>query len=320
MHVRTAGVVGAGAMGAAVAELFAFNGIEVRLSDLDPERARRGAEAAGRLIDELVAFHRERAPTEIARLEGLGLQLSEEQRAAIGRALGPKVTEARGKEVRERIHPVDGIEAMAGVDLAIEAVLEQTSAKRPVLAALDRLLPPHVPIGTNTSALSVSGLAAPLRHRGRFLAIHFFNPPSQLPLVEVAGGLETEEAVVGEVVGFLEGLRNHRYPMAPIRVKEGPAFVVNRILAPVLNEACALLEEGIASSREIDLAMKAGAGLPMGPFELADFVGLDVALEVAETLVRETGDPKYRPSPALRRRVAAGHLGRKTGRGFYEYV
>jgi 3-hydroxybutyryl-CoA dehydrogenase len=108
--------------------------------------------------------------------------------------------------------------------------------------------------------------------------------------------------------------------MAPIRVKESPAFVVNRLLLPVLNEACFVLDEGIASARDIDLAMKTGAGMPMGPFELGDLIGLDVALEVAETLQRETGDPKYRPSVGLRRRVAAGHLGRKTGRGFYEYV
>jgi 3-hydroxybutyryl-CoA dehydrogenase len=152
------------------------------------------------------------------------------------------------------------------------------------------------------------------------LVIHFFNPPYTLPLIEVAGGVDTREDIVLDTVDFLQGLKNHRYPLVPIRVKESPAFVVNRLLAPVLGEACLALESGLASSRDIDAAMKAGAGMPMGPFELADLVGLDVSLEVAETLFREFGDPKYRPSVLLRRLVDAGHLGRKTGQGFYEYA
>ncbi len=205
------------------------------------------------------------------------------------------------------------------MDLVIEAVFERTEVKRPVLEALDRVLPEHAVIGTNTSSLSITRLARGLRHRSTTLVTHFFNPPYTLPLVEVAGGVETREDVIADTVAFLEGLRNHRYPLVPIRVRESPAFVVNRLLIPVLNEACFALEENLASSRDIDLAMKSGAGMPMGPFELGDMIGLDVALEVTETMFRETGDPKYRPAPYLRRMVDAGYLGRKTGRGFYEY-
>jgi 3-hydroxybutyryl-CoA dehydrogenase len=189
-----------------------------------------------------------------------------------------------------------------------------------VLEALDPVLPEHAVVATNTSSLSLTPLARGLAHARQCVVAHFFNPPSTLPLIEVSGGLDTREDVLNETVDFLQTLRNHRYPMVPIRVKESPAFVVNRLLIPVLNEACFELDEGVASARDIDTAMKAGAGFPMGPFELADMIGLDVALEVSETMRREFGDPKYRPALALRRLVDAGHLGRKTGRGFYEYA
>ena len=189
-----------------------------------------------------------------------------------------------------------------------------------MLEALDRVVPDYAVLGSNTSSLSITRLARGLEHVRETLVTHFFNPPTTLPLVEVSGGVETRDEVVSDTVAFLEGLRNHRYPLVPIRVRESPAFVVNRILAPVLNEACSVLGENLASSRDIDAAMKAGAGMPMGPFELADLVGLDVVLEVAETLHRELGDPKYRPPYLLRRLVDAGYLGRKTGRGFYDYA
>lgn len=319
MRVRKAGVVGAGTMGAAIAEVLAFNDIEVVLSDTSLERAQAGVTQAHRLVEELVAFHRDRASKEIERLNGIGLTLTAAQKEVVAQHYRPKISESRGREISGRVRAVSGFGAFGDVDLAIEAVFERAESKRAVLAELDRAVPPHAPIGTNTSSLSVSALALGLGHRERVLLTHFFNPPSTLPLVEVSAGLDTRPELVDEVVEFLQGLRNHRYPMVPIRVRESPGYVVNRILLPVMNEAGFVLDEGLASSRDIDLAMTAGAGLPMGPFELADLVGLDVTLEVAETLARETGDPKYRPSAALRRRVAAGHLGRKTGRGFYEY-
>jgi 3-hydroxybutyryl-CoA dehydrogenase len=320
MRVTKAGVVGAGTMGAAIAEVLAFNGIPVVLTDVDQAAVDRGLGRIRRVVDELVEFHRSRADHEVARIADLGVGLAPEQVAKLRARLAPKVTEARGNEVVTRVRGTLDWTEFADVDFVVEAVFEREEVKRPVLAHLDRVLPDHAVIGSNTSSLSISRLAKGLRHVRETLVTHFFNPPGTLPLVEVSGGVDTREDVVVETVDFLQGLRNHRYPLVPIRVKESPGFVVNRILLPVLNEACFALEEGLASSRDIDLAMKSGAGLPMGPFELADLIGLDVTLEVAETLVRGTGDPKYRPAPALRRLVDAGHLGRKTGRGFYEYA
>jgi 3-hydroxybutyryl-CoA dehydrogenase len=320
MRVAKAGVVGAGTMGAAIAEVLAFNGIEVVLKDLDRPLVEKGLSKVRGIVDELVAFHEGRADKELDRIRGLTGDLSPEQEARARSKLAAKVTRARGEEIVARVHGSTDYAEFSDVDFAVEAVFERSDVKRPVLEALDRALPEHAVIGTNTSSLSVTRLAKGLRHARATLVTHFFNPPYTLPLVEVAGGVETRDDVVAETVDFLGGLRNHRYPLLPIRVKEAPAFVVNRLLIPVLNEACFVLDEQVAGARDIDAAMKAGAGMPMGPFELADLIGLDVALEVAETLHREYGDSKYRPAYLLRRLVDAGHLGRKTGQGFYDYA
>ncbi len=319
MRVAKAGVVGAGTMGAAIAEVLAFNGIEVVLKDLDSALVAKGLAKVRSIVDELVQFHEGRADKELERIGALVGELSSEQVARARQKLAPKVTRTRGDEIVGRVRGTTDYSAFADVDLVVEAVFERTEVKRPVLEALDRALPEHAVLGSNTSSLSITRLARGLSHARQALVTHFFNPPYTLPLVEVSGGVETREDVVTETIDFLQGLRNHRYPLLPIRVKEAPAFVVNRLLIPVLNEACFALDESLASSRDIDAAMKAGAGMPMGPFELADMIGLDVSLEVAETLFREFGDPKYRPSHLLRRLVDAGHLGRKTGQGFYEY-
>jgi 3-hydroxybutyryl-CoA dehydrogenase len=306
-------------MGAAIAELFAFNGIDVLLKDVDRLRVEKGLAHVSKLVEELVGFHGSRGEKEIQRIRDLGVTLTEDQERVLRERLRPKVTRARGDEILHRVRGVSDWHELSSVDLAVEAVFEDVSVKREVLTALDEHLPEHAVIGSNTSSLSITRLAKGLRHAPQVLVTHFFNPPGTLPLVEVAAGVETREDVITDTVDLLQTLRNHRYPMVPIRVKEAPAYLVNRILIPVLNEACFAMDEGLASSRDIDLAMRTGAGMPMGPFELADLIGLDVTLEVAATMAREFGDPKYRPSQVLRRLVDAGHLGRKTGRGFYDY-
>lgn len=320
MRVAKAGVVGAGTMGAAIAEVLAFNGIEVVLKDVDDALVTKGLGRVRGYVDELVYFHESRASKEIERISELAGELTEDQKSKVRTKLAPKVSRARGDEVIARVHGTTDYAAFSDVDFVVEAVFERSEVKRPVLESLDRVVPDHAVIGSNTSSLSITRLARGLKHVRQTLVTHFFNPPTTLPLVEVAGGVETRDDVLTDTIDFLQGLRNHRYPLVPIRVKESPAFVVNRLLIPVLNEASFALEENLATSRDIDLAMKTGAGMPMGPFELADMIGLDVALEVAETLYREFGDPKYRPAHYLRRLVDAGHLGRKTGSGFYEYT
>jgi 3-hydroxybutyryl-CoA dehydrogenase len=320
MRVAKAGVVGAGTMGAAIAEVLAYNGIEVVLKDVSGELVERGLGRVRSIVDDLVRFQEERGPKEATRIRELVGDLTDAQQTRLSEKLAPKFSRARGDEVVGRVHGTTDYASFRDVDLVIEAVFERADVKRPVLEALDAAVPDYAVIGSNTSSLSITALARGLKHVREILAVHFFNPPYTLPLVEVAGGIDTREDVVTDVIDFLQGLKNHRYPLLPIRVKESPAFVVNRILTPILAEACFALEAGLASSRDIDAAMKAGAGMPMGPFELADMVGLDVSLEIAETLQRELGDPKYRPPTLLRQLVAAGYLGRKTGRGFFEYA
>jgi 3-hydroxybutyryl-CoA dehydrogenase len=320
MHVKHAGVVGAGTMGAAIAEVLAYNGIDVVLKDLDETLVEKGLSRVRQHVEDLVRFHGERAEKELARIRELGVDLTPGQVAAVQTRLAPKVSRERGDEIVRRVRGTVSWDAFGDVDFVVEAAFEKMEVKREVFGALDAVLPEHAVLGSNTSSLSITRLARGLRHTPQVLVTHFFNPPVTLPLVEVAGGTDTREDVISDTMDFLQGLRNHRYPLVPIRVRESPGFVVNRILIPVMGEACFALQEGLASARDIDQAMKAGAGLPMGPFELADLVGLDVTLDVMETLYREFEDPKYRAPPMLRRLVDAGHLGRKTGRGFYEYT
>jgi 3-hydroxybutyryl-CoA dehydrogenase len=320
LYVRKAAVVGAGTMGAAIAEVLAFNEIPVLLKEVNDELLQKGMARVHAIVDELVAFHEGRADKEIERIEGQGITLSDEQKATLRQKLKPKVTKERGEQIKARIKGTTKYEDFADVDLVIEAAFEKESVKKEVFAALDKALPDHAILASNTSSLSITQLARGLKHCGNTLITHFFNPPYTLPLVEIVAGVDTREDVVQDVTDFFQGLRNHRYPMVPIKVKEVPGFLVNRLLIPMMNEAVLALQEGVTTARDMDTALKAGAGMPMGPLELGDMIGLDVCLDVAEILHREYGNPKYAPAGELKRLVAAGHLGRKTGRGFYEYT
>jgi 3-hydroxybutyryl-CoA dehydrogenase len=319
LYVRKAGVIGAGTMGAAIAEVLAFNDVPVVLKDVEPALVERGLARVRGFAEELLTFQEGRYEKERDRLSGLGLTLSPEQDELLRSRLKPKFTRERLEAMVSRVEGTVEYSSFRDVDLVVEAAFESVPVKRTIFEELDRVLPDHAIVGTNTSSLSVSRIARGLRLAPRALVTHFFNPPYTLPLVEVASGVETREEAVTDALDFLQKLKNHRYPMLPLRVKEVPGYLVNRLLIPMLNEACFALDEGVASARDLDQALKAGAGLPMGPLELADMIGLDICLEVAEVLQREYGDPKYRPSLALRRLVDAGHLGRKTHRGFYEY-
>ena len=282
MKVEKLLVAGAGQMGAGIAQVAAQARMEVVLTDIADEFIARGL--AG--IEKNLARQVEKGRLEAAARD----------------------------ETLARITTSLSIAAGADADLFIEAAPEVVEIKKDLLESADALLRDTAVMATNTSSLSVTGLAAFTGRRDRFVGIHFFNPVPAMALVEVVRGLETSDATVATARAFAEGVGK-----TPITVADSPGFVANRIIFPMINEAVFALYEGVASAEEIDAGMKLGANHPMGPLALADLVGLDTTLAIIETLHRDLGDPKYRPCPLLRRYVAAGKLGRKTGSGFYEY-
>ncbi len=321
LYVRNVGVIGAGAMGSQIAEIMAMNGYDVYVKDVSKEFIDKGISNIKRDLDGLVAFHKSKADREIARIqEQDGVKLNEDQKESIRAKLKPTYDEKRISEVLAKIHPSESFEPFKNVDLVIEAIIEEMEAKKSLFAELDPILPSQCVIASNTSTLSITEMAsATKKRRDKVIGTHFFNPPITLPLIEVIPGLETSEDTISDTIDFLTPLRNHRYPMLPIRVKEVPGFLVNRILGAMLNEAYALYEEGVASMRDIDQAMKAGAGMPMGPFELSDLIGLDVLYHVEENIRKMEGQPMPRPTQIVKKMFYSGRLGRKTGRGFYNY-
>ncbi len=282
MTIGTLAVIGAGQMGTGIAQVAAQAGLAVLLADASPDLARRGHDRLGAALGRLVA--REKLPA------------------------------AERDRILARIAPVGGLEDCAPADLAIEAIAEDQAAKAAAFRTLDGALGPGAILASNTSSIPITALAAATHRPAQVIGMHFMNPPPLMALVEVVRGLQTSDETHRAVVALAV-----RLGKTVVTSKDSPGFIVNRILIPLLNEACFALQEGLASPQDIDTAVRLGLNHPMGPLTLADFIGLDTCLAIAEVLHRELGEDKYRPAPILRSHVAAGWLGRKSGRGFFAY-
>src|SRR3954470_12101049 len=277
------GVVGAGQMGRGIAQLAASHGFAVTLADAQRDIAERGRATIGQQLAKLV----------------------EKQ----------KMTTADRDEIVARIQPTDLYGGdLEAADFVIEAATENVATKREIFQALDQVCRGGVVLATNTSSISITAIGAAVTRPERVIGMHFMNPPPLMKLVEIIRGLATGDATYEVTRALAERLGKQT-----VLSRDIPGFIVNRVLMPMLNEACFALYEGIGSVEDMDIAIQLGLNHPMGPFSLMDLIGLDTTLSILEVLHRNLGDPKYRPCPLLRQYVAAGWLGRKTGRGFYHY-
>jgi 3-hydroxybutyryl-CoA dehydrogenase len=321
LFVDTVAVVGAGAMGSQIAEVFALNGKTVLLHDVKPDFIAKGQERITKSLAGLAAFHESKAVREIAAAEKtLGIELTPEQKEKAAKTVRPTYTKSRVESVAAKIKAAPKLEDLKSADLVVEAVVEDLGIKSQLFSKLNTILDARAVMATNTSALPITALAEASGRPQRFLGTHFFNPPTTLPLVEIIAAKTTSEETVSDVVNVLSQMRNHRYPMLPVPVKECPGFLVNRILGAMLQEAYRCYEERVASPRDIDNAMKAGAGFPMGPLELSDLIGLDVIHHVQENSKRMGKDYEFVAEPSVvAKLVAEGRLGKKTGHGFFDY-
>jgi len=282
MSIQTVGIIGAGTMGNGIAQACAVAGLNVVMIDVAEAALARGVANVAGSLDRLIKKDKLSAAQKDAAL-----------------ALITTSTEHA---------------ALVGAQIVIEAATENEALKIRILQQLDGLLAPEVIVATNTSSISITKLAAATQRADRFIGMHFFNPVPLMALVEIIRGLQTSDATHAAVKALAE-----RLGKTPISVKNAPGFVVNRILVPMINEAFFVLAEGIASAEDIDAGMKLGTNQPIGPLALADMIGLDVCLAVMNVYMAEYNDSKYRPAPLLKEMVAAGWLGRKTGRGVYTY-
>ncbi|MDI3534843.1 MAG: 3-hydroxybutyryl-CoA dehydrogenase [Thermosediminibacterales bacterium] len=280
--MKKIGVLGAGTMGSGIAQVIAQGRYEVVLRDVDMDFVNSGLEKIKKNLSRSVVKQR--------------------------------ITREEMENVMSRIQGTTDINAFKDADMVIEAVTENMEVKKQVFKELDAICDEHTILASNTSALSITELAAQTGRPDKVIGVHFFNPVPVMKLVELTKTLTTSENTFKAVKDFVE-----KVGKTPVTVNEAPGFVVNRILVPMINEAVFTLSEGVADAEDIDTAMKLGANHPIGPLALADLIGLDVCLAIMETLYQEFGDSKYRPCPLLRKKVRAGQLGRKTGVGFFEY-
>jgi len=281
MEIKKIGVVGAGTMGSGIAQVAATSGFEVILQDISEEQLNRALKTMEKSLDKL----REKG----------------------------KISEAR-ESILSRVQIATEMASLKGADFVIEAVFENVEVKKQVLQALDSLLRAEVIITSNTSSISITRLAAFTSRADRFMGMHFMNPVPLMALVELIKGLQTSPETFAIVKELAEKMGK-----VPVEASDFPGFISNRILMPMINEAVFALMEGVGTAEAIDTVMKLGMNHPMGPLALADLIGLDVCLNIMEVLYEGFRDPKYRPCPLLRKMVEAGYLGRKSGRGFYNY-
>lgn len=280
--IKTVGVLGAGTMGNGIAHVFARSGLRVVLRDVEKRYLDRGLETISKNLDREVKKGR--------------------------------IEEAEKMVVMARIKPVTDVAELAAADFVVEAVPEQLELKLRVLKEADAVLRPGVILASNTSSIAITELAARTSRPAEFIGMHFMNPVPVMVLVEVIRGLASSDATFATTMALAEKLGKK-----PVAVNDSPGFVSNRVLLPLINEAAYCVMEGVATPEAVDAVMKTGMNHPMGPLELADFIGLDVCVDILEVLHKGFGDPKYRACPLLRKYVAAGWLGRKSGRGFYKY-
>ena len=281
--IKNVGVIGCGLMGSGIAQVAAQAGFQTTVVEANQELLDRGLGGIKRTLEGLVA-----------------------------RA---KLDERAKDDTLGRLKGATSLDALKDADLVIEAITENQPLKNETFAKLDTICPPHALLASNTSSCNVTAMAAATKRPGQVLGLHFFNPVPLMKLVEVVQSILTDDKTVAAAYEWVQAVGK-----VPVKTKDSTAFIVNRLLVPYLLDAIRIYEGGLASLEDIDQAMKLGCGYPMGPFTLLDLVGLDTAMFVAEVMFEEYREPRYAPPPLLKRMVMAGHLGRKSGKGFYDYA